>query len=278
MPAILLAFLSAAAYGIADVAGGTASRRAHVLRVVAISAPVSLLVELALLPVIGGQWSPAALAWGAVSGIASAAAFLLLYQSLAIGPMSILSPVTAVVSAFLPVLVGVRESEQLGHAALLGGCLAIAAIILVSVQQGSHAAPVTRIALLLAVGAGAAIALQLISLHESPKDSGVAPLLAGRMISGGVVLVAFLVFRNAVDPTPAPITVSAVAGGVDALANLFFLLGSHAGSLATVALITALYPAGTVALARLVLGERIGRMQWVGLASAAGAVALLTAS
>lgn len=278
MPAILLALASAAAYGIADFAGGIASRRAHVLRVVAISAPVSLLVELMLLPLIGGHWSPAAVAWGAVSGVASAAAFLLLYQSLAIGPMSILSPVTAAVSAFLPVLVGWLEGEQLGYAALLGGGLAVVAIVLVSVRQDHDAAHVTRAALLLAVGAGAAIAMQLIALHQSPGDSGVTPLLAGRMVSGAVVLAAYLALRKRVDPTRPPVALSALAGGVDALANLFFLLGSHAGSLATVALITALYPAGTVALARLLLGERIGRAQWAGLASAAGAVALLTAS
>jgi hypothetical protein len=84
--AILLALASAAAYSIADFAGGVATRRAHVLRVVAISAPISLLVELALLPLLGGRWSTAAIVWGAVSGVGSAAAFVLLYQSLAISP------------------------------------------------------------------------------------------------------------------------------------------------------------------------------------------------
>lgn len=278
MGAILLALASAAAYGIADFAGGVAARRAHVLRVVVVSAPVSLLVELTVLPLIGGRWSPAAVGWGAVSGIASAAAFLLLYASLAIGPMSILSPITAVVSAFLPVLVGVLEGERLGGAPLLGAGLAIAAIVLVTIRRDGDVTAPSRVALCLAIGAGAAIALQLVALHQSPDGSGVTPLLAGRMVSGGAALAAYLAFRHAVDPTPAPVGLSALAGGVDALANLFFLLGSHAGGLAVVALITALYPAATVALAALLLGERIARVQWVGLASAAGAVALLTVS
>jgi len=276
--AILLALASAAAYSIADFAGGVATRRAHVLRVVAISAPISLLVELALLPLLGGRWSTAAIVWGAVSGVASAAAFVLLYQSLAIGPMSVVSPVTAVVSAFLPVLVGVLQGERLAVTALIGAGLATAAIVLVSTTSEPSAALVSRGALLLALGAGAAIALQLIALHQSPTGSGVTPLLAGRVVSGGVVLAAFLTFRRAIDPTRPRVALAALAGGVDALANLFFLFASHRGSLAIVALITALYPAGTVALARLLLDERLGRAQWIGLASAAVAVALLTVS
>ncbi|MFL6040852.1 MAG: EamA family transporter [Gaiellales bacterium] len=276
--AILLALASAAAYSIADFAGGVATRRAHVLRVVAISAPISLLVELALLPLLGGRWSTAAIVWGAVSGVGSAAAFVLLYQSLAIGPMSVVSPVTAVVSAFLPVLVGVLQGERLGVTALIGAGLATAAIVLVSTTSEPGAALVSRGALLLALGAGAAIALQLIALHQSPTGSGVTPLLAGRVVSGGVVLAAFLTFRRAIDPTRPRVALAALAGGVDALANLFFLFASHRGSLAIVALITALYPAGTVALARLLLDERLGRAQWIGLASAAVAVALLTVS
>jgi drug/metabolite transporter (DMT)-like permease len=276
--AILLALASAAAYSIADFAGGVATRRAHVLRVVAISAPISLLVELALLPLLGGRWSTAAIVWGAVSGVGSAAAFVLLYQSLAIGPMSVVSPVTAVVSAFLPVLVGVLQGERLGVTALVGAGLATAAIFLVSTTSEPGVALVSRGALLLALGAGAAIALQLIALHQSPTGSGVTPLLAGRVVSGGVVLAAFLTFRRAIDPTRPRVALAALAGGVDALANLFFLFASHRGSLAIVALITALYPAGTVALARLLLDERLGRAQWIGLASAAVAVALLTVS
>jgi len=104
----------------------------------------------------------------------------------------VVSPVTAVVSAFLPVLVGVLQGERLGVTALVGAGLATAAIFLVSTTSEPGAALVSRGALLLALGAGAAIALQLIALHQSPTGSGVTPLLAGRVVSGGVVLAAFL--------------------------------------------------------------------------------------
>lgn len=278
MIAVLLALASAVAYSVADFSGGLASRQAHVLRVVAISAPVSLLVEVMLLPILGGDWSSGTLLWGAVSGVASAAAFILLYQSLAIGPMSVLSPITALVSAALPVAVGLIEGERLGPAAIVGAALAATAIILVSLTHAEGTAKVTGIGLLLAIGAGSAIALQLIALDQSPAGSGVAPLLVGRLISGGVVLTAFLALRSRIDPTRPPIATAVLAGGVDALANMFFLVATRHGDLTTAALITALYPAGTIVLARLILHERLGRIQWTGLAAAAGAVILLTGS
>src|SRR3954447_12127571 len=101
--ALLLALASSLAYGAADFLGGVAARGAHVLWVVVIAAPASLLIELLLWPLVGARFLPGAVAWGAASGVASAAAFALVYRTLAIGPMSVLSPVTALVSAALPV-------------------------------------------------------------------------------------------------------------------------------------------------------------------------------
>ena len=112
--ALLLALAGSLAYGAADFLGGVAARGAHVLRVVVIAAPASLLVEVLVWPALGADFAASALAWGAASGVASAAAFALLYRTLAIGPMSVLSPVTALVSAVLPVSVGLIGGEELG--------------------------------------------------------------------------------------------------------------------------------------------------------------------
>src|SRR3954462_4915099 len=129
---LLLAMASSLAYGAADFLGGVASRGAHVLRVVVIAAPASLVVELLLWPAIGAQFDPGAVAWGAASGVASAAAFALLYRTLAIGPMSVLSPITALVSAALPVAVGLISGESLSALAVGGMTLAFVAIVVVS--------------------------------------------------------------------------------------------------------------------------------------------------
>ncbi|MFJ1610910.1 EamA family transporter [Streptomyces sp. NPDC088253] len=275
MIALLLALGSSLAYGCADFLGGLGARKAHVLRTVMIAAPASLAVELLLWPFLGASFSAAALGWGAASGIASAAAFALLYRTLAIGPMNVLSPVTALVSAMLPVGVGLLEGEHLSAAGLVGLPLALVAVVLVSAGHGTGSARPSRTALVLACGAGGAIALQLIFLHQAPSDSGVAPLIIGRAVSSAVILVAAgLMYRRLGSERPA-YAMSTAAGVLDSLANLLFLLAARSGDLTVVAVITALYPAGTVLLARGVLAERIHRGQLVGLGTAAVAVSLL---
>lgn len=275
MIALLLALGSSLAYGCADFLGGLGARKAHVLRTVMIAAPASLAVELLLWPFLGSSFSAGALGWGAASGIASAAAFALLYRTLAIGPINILSPVTALVSAVLPVGVGLLQGEHLGAAGLVGLPLALVAVVLVSAGNGTGSARPSRTALLLAFGAGGAIALQLIFLHQAPSDSGVAPLIIGRAVSSAVILVAAgLMYRRLGSERPA-YAMSTAAGVLDSVANLLFLLAARSGDLTVVAVITALYPAGTVLLARSVLAERIRRGQLVGLGTAAVAVSLL---
>ncbi|WNF01172.1 EamA family transporter [Streptomyces luomodiensis] len=275
MIALLLALGSSLAYGCADFLGGLGARKAHVLRTVMVAAPASLAVELLLWPVLGASFSPDAVGWGAASGVASAAAFALLYKTLAIGPMNVLSPVTALVSAALPVVVGLLEGEHLGPAGLLGLPLALVAVVLVSAGHGAGSSRPSRTALLLAFGAGAAIALQLIFLHQAPSDSGVAPLVIGRAVSSAVTLTAAGLLRRRLGPEKPAYALSATAGVLDSLANLLFLLAARSGDLTVVAVITALYPAGTVLLARSVLAERIRKGQLVGLGAAAVAVSLL---
>ncbi|GAA4098410.1 hypothetical protein GCM10022214_73640 [Actinomadura miaoliensis] len=275
MIALLLALGSSLAYGCADFLGGLGARKAHVLRTVMVAAPASLVVELLLWPVLGASFGTGVLVWGAASGVASAAAFTLLYRTLAIGPMNVLSPVTALVSAVLPVAVGLVQGEHLSAAGLVGLPLALVAVVLVSAGHGAASARPSGTALLLAFGAGAAIALQLIFLHQAPSGSGVAPLIVGRAVSSALTLTAAAVmFRRLGEEKPA-YAVSAAAGMLDSIANLLFLLATRSGDLAIVAVIVALYPAGTVLLARGVLRERIARGQLAGLGTAAAAVSLL---
>ncbi|MEU4332724.1 EamA family transporter [Nonomuraea dietziae] len=279
MIALLLALGSSLAYGCADFLGGLGARKAHVLRTVMVAAPASLVVELLLWPTLGATFSPGALAWGAASGVASAAAFTLLYRTLAIGPMNVLSPVTALVSAVLPVTVGLVQGEHLSVAGLVGLPLALVAVVLVSAGpgtgQGGTSARPSRTALLLALGAGAAIALQLIFLHQAPAGSGIAPLIAGRTVSSVITLTAAAMMSRRLGPDKPAYALSATAGVLDSIANLLFLLAARSGDLSIVAVIVALYPAGTVLLARGVLHERIGGGQLAGLGAAAVAVSLL---
>jgi drug/metabolite transporter (DMT)-like permease len=273
--ALVLALASSLAYGAADFLGGMAARGAHVLRVVVIAAPASLVIELVLWPVFGASFDSGAVAWGSASGVASAASFALLYRTLAIGPMSVLSPVTAVVSAALPVGVGLVSGERLGVLAVVGIVLALVAVVVVSGGTDTRGLRPSRTALALAFGAGAAIALQLVCLNQAPDDSGIAPLLVGRAVSSVIVLGAVFALRTRLgDARPRPAT-AAAAGVLDSLANFAFLLAVRDGDLAVIAVITSLYPASTVLLARAFLAERIGKTQLAGLGLAAVAVSLL---
>ncbi|QKW18803.1 EamA family transporter [Kitasatospora sp. NA04385] len=275
MLALLLALGSSLAYGCADFFGGLGARRAHVLRTVLVAAPASLAVELLLWPLLGARFEAGAVGWGAASGAASAAAFALLYRTLAIGPMNVLSPVTALVSAALPVLVGLLQGERLGTAGLVGLPLALAAVVLVSAGSSGGRARVGRPALLLALGAGSAIAVQLVCLHQAPSGSGVAPLIVGRAVTSALTLTAAALWRRRLGPERPAYALAGAAGALDSLAGVLFLLAARSGDLAVVAVITALYPAGTVLLARAVLSERIHRGQVAGLGAAALAVGLL---
>ncbi|MGL6234260.1 MAG: EamA family transporter [Segniliparus sp.] len=275
MLAIILALVGAISYGVADFAGGVAARRSHVLCVVAISAPASLVLAAALAPFLGADFDHDALVWGALSGVASAAAFTLLYVTLAIGPMTVLSPVTAVVSAVLPVAVGVLSGEVLSPKAWLGMALAAAAIVLVARGgEEAHSRPSAK-GLGLAFVAGVAIAAQLIALHQAPHSSGLAPLIVGRAVASGILLTAALLSWRKLRGKPLAVVPALVAGVLDELANMFFLLGSRSGLLSVTTVIIALYPAATVLLAWLVLRERVARIQQIGLALAAGSVSLL---
>ena len=272
---IVLSVCSAGAYGIADFLGGLSTRQAHVLRVVAVSAPASLVLELLLVPVLGADWNAQSVGWGALSGVASAFSFALLYLALSIGPMTIIAPTTAIVSALLPAVVGLVGGEHLSMAGIIGIPVALCAIALVTIRGRTSVAVASPRAVLVAVAAGTAIALQLITLDAAPHDSGVAPLVIGRTVSSLLAFSALLLVRPRANGVRVPIAIAATAGCLDSLANLFFLLAAREGLLSVSAVIVALYPAATVLLAAVVLKERIGRVQWAGLAVAAAGVALL---
>jgi drug/metabolite transporter (DMT)-like permease len=262
-------------YGFADFSGGLASRGAHALRVSAVAAPASLVFELLALPFLGGRWNEASIGWGALSGVASAVTFALLYATLARGPMSILSPVTALVSEALPVAAGFGIGERLHPAGLVGLPLSAIAVLLLSFTRDADRQRPALSTLLMGVGAGASIALQLIALNAAPVDSGVAPLIAGRAVSATVLLLAALAVRGRLGQSRPSLPLAVTAGTLDSLANLLFLYAVRHGPLAVIAVIEALYPAGTLLMARIVLGERLTRPQLAGIGAAAVAVVLL---
>ncbi len=280
MTALVLALTAALGYGLSDFVGGLASRRTHVLHVVVLSYPVSVVVVGLVAPWAGGVAGPAALAWGAVSGIAGGFAVLWFYAALASGPMSVVSPLTALLSSALPMLAGLWMGEEPGTWALVGAVLAVGAVVMVSreedrpVDEGPSARFTGRVFLLTA-GSGVMFAAYFVLLDRIPEGTGLWPVFASRVVASVTVLVVALSVGRMRPARGVPARLALAAGVLDVVANVAMLYALQAGMLALVSVLASLYPAATVLMARLVLGERSGRVRQAGLVVAAVSVALI---
>ena len=278
--AVLLALLAAVAYGTSDFAAGVASRRAVaglVTGVAQILGALTAAAAVVLFPGIGPR-APV-LEWGALSGVGSALGTLSLYHGLAVARMSVVATLSAVLTAVVPVLVGLALGNHLSIEAAAGIIVAIPAIALVSWQTRSRDGRAARAGLLYGVLAGLGFALLFIALDRAGTHSGAWPLVPGQLVS--VVLIAPFAYRGlatAGRPSSAALALILGVGVLSGAANLLFLAATGHGQLAIVAVLTALYPAVTVLLARFLLAERWTRMQAIGMLSAAAAVILVTAN
>ena len=274
-----VAFPAALAYGVADFAGGLAARRAPVLVVTVIAQAAGLLTLLATVWALPGRPSVAALGFGAAAGIAGATGLLLYLRALAMGPMGVVAPLSAVVGAGLPLVVGLATGERLGPVTILAIVVALVAIVLATAGTRRDAA--ASAGLVLGLVAGVGFGLFFAILDATPDDSGLWPLLGGRVVS--VALLAVLVLRHRLPlPTRARSLVPSgtmeaartaspgsrgtvglmiVSGVFDVVANILFLVATRLGNLGVSAVVVSLYPVVVVLLARAVLHERLSRTQ-----------------
>jgi drug/metabolite transporter (DMT)-like permease len=278
--ALLLALTAALGYGLSDFVGGLASRRTHVLHVVLVSYPMSVVLVALIAPLAGGSPDPSAMVWGAASGVAGGLAVLWFYAALASGPMSVVSPVTALLTSALPMFGGLLLGEEPGPWALVGAVLAVGAVVLVSREEHSTVdestpARFTPKVLLLTASSGVMFALYFVMLHQIPGNTGLWPVFASRVVATLTVVVAAVGLGQFRPARRGPGGLALAAGALDVVANVGMLYALQAGMLSLVSVLASLYPAATVLMARLVLGERSGRVQKVGLVLAAVSVALI---
>lgn len=273
--------MAAVGYGVSDFVGGAASRRVTALNFVVASYPLSLVIALLVAPFIAGSVTAPALVWGAASGVFGGFAVWWFYRALAAGPMSIVSPLTALLVAGVPVFVGLAAGERPGPLAYLGIVVALVAVVLVSresqetVGGDEHPRFTPRVAWL-TVASGIAFAFTFVSLDQVPAGSGLWPLVMSRLAATVVVWIAALAARQFAGPPSFLYPHVVFVAVLDVVANAAMLYAFHGGMLSVVSVIGALYPAATVLLALVVLGERLGRGQYIGMIAALGAVALIT--
>lgn len=272
----LYALASSMAYGFSDFLGGVASRRRDPLAVVALSFPISTVLMALLVPVLPGAPGGVALAWGAVSGVLMAYAMFAFYRALSAGPVSVVSPLTAVIVAAVPCVAGLLLGERLTGTAAAGIALACVAVVMVSQVRGGAGGVLTRQVVVDTIGSGTAFALGLVAVAQIPEGSGILPIVVSRAVASAAV-VAVALLRRVGRPRADRGTALAVAiGAVDVVANATMYYTFQAGTLAVGSVLIALYPAVTVALAVLVLKERLSGVQGAGIVAALTSVAVIT--
>ena len=300
-------------YGVSDFVGGIASRRVAALRVVIVSYPVALVVLVAAAAPLGGTMSAPAVVWGLLSGVGQAFGVWWFYAALGSGPISVVSPLTAILVAGLPVGVGLALGERPSALAGVGVVLALIAVVLVSREASDEPLarrefgpdeplarrefgpdePLARREFgpdedvrphrftmkvaWLTVGAGVAFGMNFVILDQIPTEAKLWPLVLGRVAATVIVLAAALATANLARIRGVPLRLALLAGVLDAVATVTSLLALQASLLSLAGVLIALYPAATVLLAIVVLRERVTSWQAIGMVLALSAVALITA-
>ena len=282
MLAILLALASAAGYGSSDYAGGLAARRAGVIRTTILAQGVSAALMILILPLAARSApSSAALAWGAAAGLGEAIGALALYAGFRDAQFSVAGPLSAIGSAGFSVLAGLLLGERPGTLAMIGIGLALPAIVGVSASPagpGRAGAGHPAAGVIWGLLAGASFAVLFIALNRAGTGSGLWPAVASQVTAlvavtclGALTGEARLPSRRATGP-------AALTGATGAAAEVLYFYATHAGLLAVTAVLTSLYPAVTIVLARVFLGERLTVTRLTGLCLAAASVGLIAAA
>ena len=272
MPSSLFALAGALFYGFGDFFGGISAKRMPVWWVAAGSQVLGLPVLVVGLVVIEAtDVTTPDLVWGAVGGVAGVVGLALLYQSLAEGTMSLVAPITGVVAAGVPVLVGLALGEVLDTRQWTGVVVGIVAIVLLA---GPGGASLSLGLLARAMGAGAGFALMFIALAQTAEASGMWPLVGARAAS--IPLALFVAFRSGrPHGSSSAWGLVVLTGLLDQSANVAVTVALQRGPLGVNSVLASLYPAVTALAAIALLGERPGRFEAVGIVAAISAAVLL---
>lgn len=277
MLGLAISLASAFSWGVSDFLGGLQSRRLPVLGVLAVSQPAGLLLIALLIPVMGADPIPAdKLAIAFLAGVASLGGLAAFYAAMAMGTVSVVAPIAAL-GVVVPVAVGLIGGESPAAVQMVGLVPAMAGVVILSYEEDPEHAEVARRSIALAVLAGLGFGIFFTGLDAAAADRPGWAILAVRVGGVSAVIVALLVVRPQLNRITTAFGVLVLIGVFDVLANGLFAVASTKGVLPVVAVGGSMYPAFTVALAHLVLGERLAAVQWAGVALALLGVALIAA-
>ena len=274
----LFGLLSALTWGAGDFTGGIVSRRAGIYRAAFYGEFTGLLFLVIMLAVVRERlpaWP--VWAWSASAGAIGSVGLLLLFKGMVEGQMSVAAPVSALMSAVLPVIASTLTEGLPGLTKYLGFALALAAIWLISQGEGHRKQLHLHLAdLRLPLLAGVCFGCYFILMHQGSRSATVWPMMFGR-VAGVIVLFLFAAANHQLhwpDRHVAPLVFLNAAG--DIAGNTFYILSGQFGRLDVAAVLGSLYPGTTVLLAGLLLHERLNRSQWLGIITALAAIVLMT--
>ena len=262
------------AWGTSDFLGGWATRRAHAFAYTTVVNLGGLVMVVTLALATHSQFPAArSAAWVMAGGISGGAALAIFYRALSSGRMGLTAPVAAVLGAAIPAIFSMFTEGLPGKIALLGFFLAAIGLWLITRTEDGGKPEGIGFAVLAGVG--------FASFYLCVRQAGNAsPLwIASLTRAGGLIITALIVlmigrFR---DITPAGVRWGVLTGCIDSAGTILFVHASQSGRLDEAVVISSLYPAVTVLLARLFLKEHFTRWRFVGLLAALAAVPMIAA-
>ena len=270
-----MALSSALAYGAADFVGGVGSRRHSSWQVVLVGQTAGALVMFAAGLMVPGSPAMPDVAWALLAGIGSATGSIFLFRGLARGRMGLVAPISAVGAAALPVLVGLALGERPNWLVWVGMLAALPGIWLVSRETTSDRPVQTRGALADGAIAGAGFGILFIALAQISDGAGLLPLAANQLTGAILTVVAATSLRQSWRPCRNVVGWGSASGVLGASGTLAFMVATGTTSVGIAGVLASLYPAITVLLAAIVLGERIDLGQRTGIGICTLAVATL---
>ena len=274
----LLALSSAIIFGIGDFSGGFASRRQPVGAVLFTSQLFGLLLVSIASPLLfGGSPGLKDLLWGSVAGIGGAIGILFLYHALAHTVVAIVSPTAALVGSLLPLLFGLIIGDGVSTVGWIGIALILPAVVLLSYEhlEAGTSAEERRRAFLFGIAGGTGFGFFFIFIAQTDSAAGLWPLAGARVSSLTMVACYSLVRGRRLIVRGAGSVPTVLAGVLDMLANIAFMLAVQSGRIIMVTAVASVYPAPTVLLARIIYGEKVHPLRWAGLVAAAAGVACM---
>ncbi len=278
MISIFYGLTSALSWGAADFTGGLATRRIGPYRAVLYGELLGL-VFILLITLSVHDPLPDTRSWmyAMLGGALGTLGLILLYQALATGKMTIAAPVSALITAILPVIVAGFTESLPRLPTFLGFAFALAAIWLISAGGGGVAHILSRLSdLRLPLTAGIGFGLFFVFMNAASHTSTLWPIVAARSTGLLIMILFLLVRRDSWRVNRADWGIVTINGILDAGGNALFILAAQTGRLDISAVLGSLYPGATVMLASLILKERISRTQWLGILAALVAIVLFT--